>query len=152
MDTIALFNTKGGVGKSAVAVFLCDFLSSQHDKRVLLVDLDPQQSAAGSLLGLSKLREGFGCSASLPPLMWQATKGSPSHEQALQHVITRPAVVKNRRTNIDYLERVDVLACGREDWHNLNDKILKNLPSHQKRSFDSMLADALEPLQEDYDL
>jgi cellulose biosynthesis protein BcsQ len=40
MDTIALFNTKGGVGKSAVAVFLCDFLSSQHDKRVLLVDLD----------------------------------------------------------------------------------------------------------------
>jgi hypothetical protein len=145
------------LGKAVVVAFGAQVTGVPFDQKGSLAELrhgfaNFRVLPPGSLLGLSKLREGFGRSASLPPLMWQATKGTPKHEQALQHVITRPAVVKNRRTNIDYLERVDVLACGREDWHNLNDKILKNLPSHQKRSFDSMLADALEPLQEDYDL
>jgi len=55
MQTIALFALKGGVGKTALTVFLADSLSSIYDQRVLVVDLDPQQSTTIALLGEERL-------------------------------------------------------------------------------------------------
>ena len=46
---------KGGVGKSAITGFLADFLSSIFGQRVLVVDLDPQQSSTIALLGEERL-------------------------------------------------------------------------------------------------
>jgi chromosome partitioning protein len=51
MQTVAVFALKGGVGKSAITVFLADFLTSIFNQRVLVVDLDPQQSTTIALLG-----------------------------------------------------------------------------------------------------
>lgn len=45
MTTIALYNIKGGVGKTAGCVNLA-YLASEEGKRVLLWDLDPQGSAS----------------------------------------------------------------------------------------------------------
>ena len=45
MKIIALYNIKGGVGKTAGAVNL-SLLSALDDKRTLLIDLDPQGSAS----------------------------------------------------------------------------------------------------------
>ena len=42
---ISFINFKGGVGKSTCAVELATALASQHGKRVLLMDLDPQTNA-----------------------------------------------------------------------------------------------------------
>lgn len=42
MKVISLINMKGGVGKTTLATNLCDCLSRRNEKKVLLVDIDPQ--------------------------------------------------------------------------------------------------------------
>ncbi|MCY6494554.1 ParA family protein [Leptolyngbya sp. GGD] len=48
---IAIFNAKGGVGKTSTAYNLAVALKRFHDKRVLLIDIDPQ-GHAGAALGI----------------------------------------------------------------------------------------------------
>ncbi|WP_414706503.1 ParA family protein [Saliniramus sp.] len=49
MDVISFVNMKGGVGKTTLAVNVADALSRRHEKRVLLIDLDPQFNATQCL-------------------------------------------------------------------------------------------------------
>ncbi len=50
MITIALLNMKGGVGKTTLAVNLAWHLARRDEKRVLVVDLDPQFNASQYLM------------------------------------------------------------------------------------------------------
>lgn len=58
MKSIAIYNNKGGVGKSTVTLFLADFFSSSNitkiPARVLVIDIDGQSSATTSLVGLDR--------------------------------------------------------------------------------------------------
>lgn len=47
---ISTINLKGGVGKTQTTVALAEFLAMEHNKRVLLIDLDPQTNATVSLM------------------------------------------------------------------------------------------------------
>jgi len=49
MKKISFVNMKGGVGKTTLAVNVADCLNQRHNKRVLIVDLDPQFNATQCL-------------------------------------------------------------------------------------------------------
>ena len=49
MKTISFVNMKGGVGKTTLAVNVADCLNQRHDKKVLIIDLDPQFNATQCL-------------------------------------------------------------------------------------------------------
>ena len=61
---ISFINFKGGVGKSTCAAELSAALASQHGKRVLLIDLDPQTNATFYFMDYSQWEH------------WQQTAGS----------------------------------------------------------------------------
>ena len=74
MKTIAIANHKGGVGKTATTHALGEALAFEHDRRVLLVDNDPQASLTGAC-GLGDIQSGLAevlaarDGASLPDIM-----------------------------------------------------------------------------------
>jgi chromosome partitioning protein len=49
-QVISLVQMKGGVGKTTCAVNLASYLARDHNKKVLLVDFDPQTNASLSLM------------------------------------------------------------------------------------------------------
>jgi len=70
---ISILNQKGGVGKTTLAVHLATALAMK-DKRVMLIDADPQASA------LLKLRKGRANSITFPVLeaicdLWECQPG-----------------------------------------------------------------------------
>ncbi len=54
-NSIAMMNTKGGVGKSTLVVALAETLSAYHGKNVLVIDSDAQASVSSMLMTVSNL-------------------------------------------------------------------------------------------------
>lgn len=54
-NTIAVMNTKGGVGKSTLVLALAETLSAEHGKNVLIIDSDSQASASSMLMTTQNL-------------------------------------------------------------------------------------------------
>jgi chromosome partitioning protein len=54
---ISFINLKGGVGKTTSTVAIAEFLAEEHQKRVLVVDLDPQTNATVALMSEEKWQE-----------------------------------------------------------------------------------------------
>jgi chromosome partitioning protein len=57
--TVALFNNKGGVGKTTLAYHLAHLIS-RLDRRVLVVDLDPQANLTAHFLDEEELTSLWG--------------------------------------------------------------------------------------------
>ena len=51
MITLAMFNNKGGVGKTTLTCNVGAFLATKEKKRVLIVDCDPQCNATQLIMG-----------------------------------------------------------------------------------------------------
>jgi chromosome partitioning protein len=56
-NTIAVMNTKGGVGKSTIVLAIAETLSTLHNKNVLVIDSDSQASVSAMLMSVSSLRK-----------------------------------------------------------------------------------------------
>ena len=54
-NTIAVMNTKGGVGKSTLVLAMAETLSAQFRKNVLIIDSDSQASVSAMLLSAANL-------------------------------------------------------------------------------------------------
>lgn len=54
-NTIAVMNTKGGVGKSTIVLALAETLSAEHGKNVLIIDSDSQASVSSMLMTTQNL-------------------------------------------------------------------------------------------------
>ena len=55
-NTIAVMNTKGGVGKSTIVLSIAETLAAYHGKNVLVIDSDAQASVSSMLMATSSLR------------------------------------------------------------------------------------------------
>jgi chromosome partitioning protein len=62
MRTVTLLSQKGGSGKTTLSINLA-IAGALHDKSVVIIDLDPQQSAAR----WARLRQGVNRHANLTP-------------------------------------------------------------------------------------
>lgn len=47
---VSMINLKGGVGKTTLTVALAEFLAHEHNKKILVIDLDPQTNATVALM------------------------------------------------------------------------------------------------------
>ena len=115
MKIIAIANQKGGVGKTATAAALGDLLS-QHGRRVLLLDLDPQSS----------LTQGLGIEAhgaSLAEVIGGAKRGPLTMQQIIKPLGDRldiaPADIALAGCEMGMIERL-----GRE---NIVKAVLRDL-------------------------
>lgn len=54
-NSIAVMNTKGGVGKSTLVLALAETISAYHGKNVLVIDSDAQASVSSMLMSVSSL-------------------------------------------------------------------------------------------------
>ncbi|GIW87212.1 MAG: hypothetical protein KatS3mg108_1536 [Isosphaeraceae bacterium] len=150
MQSVAIFNTRGGSGKSAATVFLADFLSTMFQKRVLVVDLDPQQSSSVALLGDERLMAGFKAGQSLSKLIERSLSEELDEASVREAVMVRPRTSRGRKGTL-YLAEVAVLACEREDWHDLDD-YLRDRPASRRPATVTLLRGLLERVAEDYDI
>ncbi|MFZ5562618.1 MAG: ParA family protein [Thermodesulfobacteriota bacterium] len=118
---IAVANEKGGVGKTALAINLGAALSLEN-KRVLVVDMDPQHNAT---IGLGvEVGEGM-------PTIYDLVAGTGD-------VTVKDAIVKTRWENLDMIPSHEDLAGAEVE--------IINTPGRERR-----LADAMGGVDGDYD-
>lgn len=65
MIALAMFNNKGGVGKTTLTCNIASYLAKKQNKRVLIIDCDPQCNATQLIMGESYAAELYFSTASL---------------------------------------------------------------------------------------
>ncbi|HEY1065566.1 MAG TPA: ParA family protein [Pirellulales bacterium] len=149
MRSVAIYNAKGGVGKSAVTVFLAEFLAAELRARVLVVDLDPRQSSSAALLGDARLFAGLQQKASLDQLLRRRLQGPLDLAETRRYLLTRPAA--SGKGDHRWLGAMTVLAADREAWHDLSEDLIR-LRRGDSHPYDELLTDALAPLSSEFDV
>lgn len=72
----SIINLKGGVGKTTITLALAHFLTIEHHKRVLVIDLDPQTNATVCLMPEGEWKERDESGRTLYQLFADQVKGS----------------------------------------------------------------------------
>jgi len=149
---IATTNMKGGVGKTTLTVNIATSLAKYHNKRVLVVDLDPQISATLSLMSPADFARLRRDRRTLKFLLQQEIAGTPGADVRVQEVIQPYAgSVKN----------IDILP-GDIDLYNdflVSEVLYRKAIRNPERNFekvwarfeDSLMLSILKPIATQYD-
>lgn len=151
MKSIAIYNNKGGVGKSTLALFIADFFSSitlpalGRRARTLLIDLDAQASSSEALLGVERVGACRQQGRTVHHFLWEAANAK--RPDLADYLVERPkgetrgkqiplgemSVLLPDRERLIRLEKHCSLACAR--------KLSKRLRKATEGHFDVVLID-----------
>ena len=127
MKTVAIANQKGGTGKSATTHALGAVLAAEYQRRVLLVDIDPQSSLTGACASTDT------SGASLAEVLGGATPGSLTLKKIIlelsDNLYLAPADLALAATELGLVSRM-----GREN-------VLKKALASVANTFDLALID-----------
>src|SRR5579862_2166914 len=101
----SLINLKGGVGKTTVTLALAHFLAVEHQRRVLVIDLDPQTNATVCLIPEMEWKQRDEAGRTLYQLFADQVKGS-------QRFNTDQAIVRNVSNVGGGLQGLELLATS----------------------------------------
>ncbi|MGD1901925.1 MAG: ParA family protein [Geitlerinemataceae cyanobacterium] len=148
---IATTNMKGGVGKTTLTVNVATALAKYHNKRVLVVDLDPQISATLSLMSPADFARLRRDGKTLKFLLQQEITGTPGSLQVREAIQAYGGSVKG----------LDILP-GDIDLYNdflVSEVLYRKAIRNPERNFEkvwgkfelSLMKAVLDPVRSDYD-
>lgn len=142
---VSVINLKGGVGKTTTTVALAEMLSEAHNKKVLVIDLDPQTNATTMLIGEDKWRELNDAEHTLARLFKDAL--DPNSKR-----FDLTATLQKRVSNVRDVRGVDLLPSSL-DLIDVQDRIA-SMPSGQFYAENpiDILRKAVKPIVDEYDI
>ena len=135
MKTISFINMKGGVGKTTSVVEIAAILATEYDKKVLVIDLDPQTNATLSFITLDEW-ENLKDNATIADVLGM-NRGSSSRDDEFD---IRDAIV----SNAGGVENLDLIPSHLE--LTFLDLDLVSVPARE-----SVLKNAIEKAELEYD-
>ncbi|MEL6298093.1 MAG: ParA family protein [Pseudomonadota bacterium] len=144
-NTIAVMNTKGGVGKSTVLLALAETLAAEHQKTVLVVDADAQASISSMLMTPSELYQLQSSNRTLVDYLVQTVLNQTEDEEWAPYVVRDVSDVDDARSvylipsdvQLTLLER----EVSREALHGRLRLAIARLLADLRPTFDIVLVD-----------
>lgn len=146
--TIAFINLKGGVAKTTTTVGLATLLAGTYNKKVLVIDLDPQTNCTTMLIGEEKWKELNNNGHTLCTLFNDALEETKkfSMNDVLQKGVSNIKEVKNLDllpSSLDLIDLQDRLASipSGQFFSNNPTDIIKRAVNEIKNNYDYILID-----------
>ena len=146
VHVISTINLKGGVGKTTITVALAEFLSVNHGKKVLVIDLDPQTNATTVLIGETRWKELNDEGLTLATVFKDALRGDGQRPQ-----LNLERTLQKGVSAVTAVQTVDLLPSSL-DLMDVQD-LLASIPPgpFYSNSPTEVLIRAVRPLIENYD-
>lgn len=105
-NTISIANHRGGVGKSTTTMMVAEGLSLLHDKRVLVLDFDPQAMVTVKLIGAESLKAVAASRATMLDFLLNRLDGQQT--SIFNYILTGVSDVKEIHSNTEN-GRIDLI-------------------------------------------
>ncbi|MGI9522302.1 MAG: ParA family protein [Hyphomicrobiaceae bacterium] len=143
-NTIAVMNTKGGVGKSTLVMALAETFSAYEDKSVLVIDSDSQASVSSMLMNTADLYQIQSGGKTIVEYLVSSVLNN-HHEEWRNYVVPQISDVDDAETVLVLPSDVQLTLfereVSREAQHARLRTVIGNLIRQMHASFDLILVD-----------
>lgn len=142
---ISFINLKGGVGKTTLLVATAEILAKEHNKKVLVIDLDPQTNATVMLVSQENWKEANRNNRTLHQLFLDEVEGTEAFNIE-KSIMKNVSNISNGIENLDLLPSSIDLIDIHDEVSGLNVKnrvvkILKKKIESLENRYDYILVD-----------